>query len=836
MLLVTSPTTQVLGEFREALHRREDGVRLLVPTATMADHLLHLLAREGFVLRPSVIATLSQFIVGWTEDMKQVSPAQLSLSVEEAVARVDAPEFGRVRDLAGFHGALATTLEEFSTTGCDPEQLARRLPDTPLAQPFLRVWLEVTSDLRRRNLGMRATRLKRAAARIEHEGLGQIHTVWIHGFLTLTAPELEVARAVSRHAKLTVSVPDSQDAAPREVLVEVFRAPDPDREADEIARQIIAQYKSGRNFREIGIVIRNPDVYLPVFRASLGRFGIPARFYFATPLSDFPPVSSIRALMQALLSGWDYELTLKALRPVIPSPDFDRFDFAVRARLPGCGLETMNGATEELQVLDPWRSARLSAAEWASRLKALPRASGLQAFETALDETAAFLERRGRVPLDVFWKAASTVLSLTPVRSPDRRRDVVHVLSVYEARQWKLPVVYVCGLAETQFPRHHAPDAFFPDAARQQLQQAGIPVRTSADLQQEERFLFDLACTGATSRLVLSYPQSDSRGIVTMPSAFLAEMKVGETAGCPALVRPRQRLDVTATQAVVIRDAALLETLKKRSFSASGLECFLDCPFQFFARHTLRLEARPLRPERRLDFMVQGSIVHKTLAALPKSDQELEVVFTRTFDEVCAANAIPPSYRREALRRQMLEDISRFLQDRQLPTSVSTLTEQSFEIVLDEFVRVRGRIDRIDVTPDGRALIIDYKYSPAQSVSQRARRDDRLQGPLYVLAAERQLGVKPAAMLYCGLRGNARRQEARFAGWADPSVALPMRAAPLTPEWLASGERLALRTAAAIMNGTVAPSPARLDLCGRCDYRDVCRYDGASRAIAAEAR
>ena len=56
MRLLTGPagsgkTTFVLDRFREALRARETSVRLLVPTATMAQHLRNRIAREGFVFR-----------------------------------------------------------------------------------------------------------------------------------------------------------------------------------------------------------------------------------------------------------------------------------------------------------------------------------------------------------------------------------------------------------------------------------------------------------------------------------------------------------------------------------------------------------------------------------------------------------------------------------------------------------------------------------------------------------------------------------------------------------------------------------------------------------------
>src|ERR1700737_3991325 len=106
MLLLSGPpgsgrTSRVLAEFRQALRRNTSGIRLLVPTAPMAEHLRHKLAREGF-LRPNLILTLSKFIVPWAEDLPEISPAVLYLLVERAAHRIAPPEFARVLNTPGF--------------------------------------------------------------------------------------------------------------------------------------------------------------------------------------------------------------------------------------------------------------------------------------------------------------------------------------------------------------------------------------------------------------------------------------------------------------------------------------------------------------------------------------------------------------------------------------------------------------------------------------------------------------------------------------------------------------------------------------------------------------
>ena len=117
------------------------------------------------------------------------------------------------------------------------------------------------------------------------------------------------------------------------------------------------------------------------------------------------------------------------------------------------------------------------------------------------------------------------------------------MLSAYEARQWELPVVFVCGMVEKQFPRYSPQDAFFPDAARRQLQAAGVRVRTAADAELEEEFLFDSAVTRATASLTLSYPKFDGRGeqnLAVAVSGAISQVSAGFAAGAAAPRRPRR--------------------------------------------------------------------------------------------------------------------------------------------------------------------------------------------------------------------------------------------------------------------------------------------------------
>src|SRR5260221_6701942 len=295
MLLLTGPpgsgrTSLLLDEFRQALRRNASDIRLLTPTATMAEHFRHLLAREGFVLRPSLILTLSQFLAPWVEDLPQTPPATLYLLVERVALRLAPPEFARVLRTPGFCAALAQAIEEFSAAGCDSMRLERSLAPTLFGEPFVAVYKEVERELALRGFGLRSGQVDGAARRIAQPCVCGVTAVWMDGFFALTDPELAVIRAMAAHADLTITLPELDgpnltgfaerrlERKRAEPAVQSFSAPTVDREAEEIARRILARVGAGTAFREIGIIVHNPEGDLPALRAALGPFRVPARF------------------------------------------------------------------------------------------------------------------------------------------------------------------------------------------------------------------------------------------------------------------------------------------------------------------------------------------------------------------------------------------------------------------------------------------------------------------------------------------------------------------------------------------------------------------------------
>jgi ATP-dependent helicase/DNAse subunit B len=835
--LLTGPagsgkTPFILDCLRQALRSGNHSVRLLVPTATLAQHLQNQIAREGFVFHRNLIQTLSAFVEPWAGEPAQAPDAVVYLTVEEAARLAARPEFARVADTAGFYAALTKTINEFASAGCDSAQLAQHLPDAPLAEAFLAVYRELEGMLQDRGLSLRGRCLERAAERIAREGTGGIGTIWLDGFHALPDPELGVLAALARHADLTLTL-DERDltgavrarleaiglrhetlrrARPAPAIA-LVRAPNMEREADEIARRILEQAAAGRPFREMAIIVRAAEIYVPLLRSTLDRFGIPAHFYFDSRLDEHAAIRFVTSAVDAMLGGWDYAATLAALRLAprfADSSAMDRFDFAVREQMPNAGLgglkalaqaEPLAHKLDALGETEEWRLFALTPKNWAARLRLLrnlfrparpdpafrdgwqmwrSQAAALDLFDEALVEAAAALDARREIPLEAFWRAVKAVLRVKPLRMEDGRRNVVHVLSAHEARQWVLPVVFVCGLVEKLFPQFHGQDLFFPDSgpggARALLNGAGIRVRTAAEMEREERALFDSALTRATMLVTLSYPECDARGERNLRSAYLDGCLIEEQTSRPVRPRPREWRGREIAPAG-IRQPRLLEVLRQRTVKVSptSLESYLQCPFQYFGSRLLRLTPAPPRPEERLDFLTQGNIVHEVLARwYSRPHPELggiaalfEEIFARTLEE----KQIPAGYHTERLRNAMLDDLVAFTRAERFPAGeFESRMEEKFEFALNPSLTVSGKIDRLDVAADGTAYVVDYKYSNAQNTKGRRDNPNLLQAPLYLMAVEKFFGLKAAGMYYIGLKGGVEP-----AGW---------EAAELPADWL----------------------------------------------------
>jgi len=809
----------------------------------MVEHVRHTLTRSGISVRPREICTLATCLEEWSVEAS-APVALLDLLIERALERLRPQRFAAVAGFPGFRRALAELFEQ--------------APASALPTDLARLHEEVEGQLKARGLGLRHARLRSAAERVA----AVPSNVIIDGFFTLSAAETELVLALGERTSVTITLPDwpgSQavrnnlrsagfeeqrfSSTLRSARSTGFSAATIEREVEEITRRILGYAAQGWSFREMGIVLRSRDPYAGVVETTLARFGIPARLYFHRPLGSHPALIFLAGVLRAMLAGWDQATLLSAVR--VPSSGWgatahgDDLDFAWRDRLPATGLPLPSGL-ERMAELDGWRSERLEPEEWAARLKTLrallpapavredpdrerigalrSTSAALAAFDEILDGAAAALDGSGRCALSVFWKQVETALALEPLRVPDLRRNVVHVMDAYEARQWELPIVFVYGLIERLFPQYHRQDPILGDVERSR---AGLD--TAADRQREEHFLFELATSRASGETILSYPRFDEQGEDTLPSFFIGG-SFATIEGRPMV--PRSRPRVEGRQG----DVRHIEYSPK-TLSPTGIESFLQCPFQFFASKTLRLRRRPAAPRDRLDLLLQGSILHRALAELTRAPLLGAAILDEIFEEECLRLRVPEGYRTEAIRLELMRHFRGFRDDRQFELrGWSTRVEEKFSYALNPLVNITGRIDRLDVGPVNQALVIDYKYSAGNKIRERVEDTGGghlVQGGLYLAAAARTFGLDPVAMLFCGLK-----KDVTWDGWHIGIPGLEDLGTSSTREFIQTliedAESAAVRVHEAITSGDIAVHPRDPLKCRWCDYCDICRVESAA--------
>ena len=219
--------------------------------------------------------------------------------------------------------------------------------------------------------------------------------------------------------------------------------------------------------------------------------------------------------------------------------------------------------------------------------------------------------------------------------------------------------------------------------------------------------------------------------------------------------------------------------------SASRLEMWAGCPHAYFIRHVLRVEAvDDADDEHRISPLERGSLVHRILehwlaeaiaeGAVPAPEARwpeswrahLLAVGEEECDRLAARGLVGRRLYWDHDRRQILADLVRFLDfddERRshygsqpaavelgfgMPDSASGPV--SVEIGSGRSMNVRGSIDRVDTTPHGGLLVVDYKTGSAGAYEKLGPDDPtlaghRLQLVLYDLAARSMLGIADSA-------------------------------------------------------------------------------------------
>lgn len=562
---------------------------------------------------------------------------------------------------------------------------------------------------------------------------------------------------------------------------------------DDEVRNVLTEVKTlirqGVDPADIVLVTRRESTYADTVLDIAWEYDLPVRAFYALPLSATRFGTWVKAVLEAVRSRFDFEATATLLRH--PLTRLGGIDWAkVRSQHPANALHWQQCGAD-LSPLQQWNASERS--QWVQRLQTLfetwelSRSCQTQArdilafqqFQTVLETLAQ--PEGDRLDFQRFSREIADSLNLLTVPAqPGRGGIALHTpLSVFGAQYSH---VFVLGVAEGMFPAPPQNQPVLDFFTCKQLQRQGFPVETAVNAARRETVSFSSLFSVAATQLHLSYPQQMGKNPV-LPSPYLAQFGIEATTAEPSMraasvEESRQRTlrrENAAEGATdrVLRHAARNWAIELRResqhprdrfdgvtevpfnpqthrFSASQLTAFGQCGFKWFARYLLHVDELD-EAETELSGRLRGSLYHKTLEvaskrALETGSEDLRQALLEHLDAAFAEaeelEKLPTLAAWGARRREHLARLRRTISDESfLPEGSRILAvEKSFE---GEWygLRVRGKIDRLDATPQGYVLV-EYKNRssrPSRAKNPQGKADLDVQLPLYADVAPQAL-------------------------------------------------------------------------------------------------
>jgi RecB family exonuclease len=347
--------------------------------------------------------------------------------------------------------------------------------------------------------------------------------------------------------------------------------------------------------------------------------------------------------------------------------------------------------------------------------------------------------------------------------------------------------------------------------------------------------------------------------------ALLAQVGVeGELAArLTARVAAARRAEAASRAPGPLRNPAVLESLAAvPAYGGTTLEEFDVCSYRWFAGHELDPQLLDPVP----DPLVQGGLMHEALDRLYRerpggdplprpgslaawSERGRELVA-----EVVAERELGTHPAERAIVRRVERLLERFLAEeaeRETGGFEPWLLEARFgehpdaeRPVLDlGGWGLHGAVDRVDRSPAGSAVVIDYKLAGQVTPREKFEERAKLQLPLYLLTVAEHWGAEPVGALYHPLRGTSSR---RPRGVVSAAVAEELGGYGLYPNDVVEHEELegllddtrqrASAIVARMRGGEIRRDPGPRpglrghDVCPAwCTFASICRRDRSPR-------
>jgi RecB family exonuclease len=440
-------------------------------------------------------------------------------------------------------------------------------------------------------------------------------------------------------------------------------------------------------------------------------------------------------------------------------------------------------------------------------------------------------------------------------------RASVAVLDPLSLRARRVRAMFLCGLQEGVFPSSSRSESAISDELAGLIASVcGSRRLRRAEALAAERYLLYASVSRPEERLFLSWHDETDDGQASAPSPFLEDVcglfggdlrtvGGGETAhsgGAPLRgAHPGGAVDS------ILDEHLLGELSARRLWSASSLERWAACPVSWFVERVLGAEGIGPEPEPRARGTLAHAVLGEALEAL-RSETGSAKITAASLPRVRALVSEALSRRRERqpisvaaermplADRRLEADLGRYLEheaQQEGPLEPAHL-ELSFgfeqdgdglpALELAAGVSLCGRMDRVDVTPDGQAVVYDYKSGrtgPDHSGAKWAQAG-RFQMPLYMRAVGELMGLQAVGGLYQPLAG----PDLRPRGALSREVDLKLRCVRTDAcdgdrlaELVGAASETAVKAAREAQAGALEPRPQTCGHRGGCMYPTICR-------------
>ncbi|MBR3746102.1 MAG: PD-(D/E)XK nuclease family protein, partial [Selenomonadaceae bacterium] len=451
--------------------------------------------------------------------------------------------------------------------------------------------------------------------------------------------------------------------------------------------------------------------------------------------------------------------------------------------------------------------------------------------------------------------------------------------------------LFVLGFSDENFPRKFSEKNLLDDADRMRLNDAGTEISKGGhEKALAEKFLIYRGLNSARELLQISWPIASDNGEKISPSNLATRLQKifpnvpTEKISLDVLSNLGSEIEFATTEKTLSPETAKKLYAPEKTFrgSVSKLEKFNECPFKFFATHGLGLQER-------VEYKIQapdiGNILHAVMSRFgrelkaenrpwssveqPELVGRVEKILTDVLPKVhnkILSSTKTLEHRRERIKKVAVDSLTRLIElDR-----VSDFQPKIFEAPFDDgnlkigdtALDLSGRIDRIDLSDDGKYfLIVDYKTGKAQLKLEKIFHGLSLQLAVYLNAAKNLSevgGREGVAMLYCllkipsthGLTDDEAKEkssnELKMPGLirVDENILNAVDSSKKFVDFnknnlaareelqtiVAYAEKILLNTAEKILDGCIDIKPAKSsteDACEYCLFSALCNFDRA---------